>query len=63
MDQGVAENRFQHVELLPAVNDDFGGIIVEMKEPMEPEAFRSQLRSSISLWKLQVSLLLIFMQE
>lgn len=63
MDQVVADNGFHHVELLPAVNDDFDGIIVEMKEPMEPEAFRSQLRSSISLWKLQVSLLLIFMQE
>ncbi|KAI8553017.1 hypothetical protein RHMOL_Rhmol06G0312500 [Rhododendron molle] len=53
MDQVVAENGFQRVELLPAVNDDFGGIIVEMKERMEPEAFRSQLTSSISLWKLQ----------
>lgn len=53
MDQVVAENRFQHVELLPAVNDGFDGVIVEMKEPMEPEAFCSQLRASMSVWKLQ----------
>lgn len=56
MDQVVAENRFQHVELLPAVNDGFGGVIVEMKEPMEPEDFCSQLRASLSVWKLQVFL-------
>ncbi|CAL5405320.1 unnamed protein product [Camellia sinensis] len=53
MDQVVAENGVQQVELLAAVNDDHGGVIVEMKEPMDSEVFLSRLRASISKWKLQ----------
>ncbi|XP_057461180.1 nudix hydrolase 10-like isoform X2 [Actinidia eriantha] len=53
MDQVVAENGVQHVELLSSVNDDHGGVIVEMKEPMDSEAFHSLLRVSISQWKQQ----------
>ncbi|KAL7217762.1 hypothetical protein ACSBR2_011074 [Camellia fascicularis] len=53
MDQVVAENGVQQVELLFAVNDDHGGVIVEMKEPMDSKAFLSLLRASISQWKQQ----------
>ncbi|KAL6999119.1 nudix (nucleoside diphosphate linked moiety X)-type motif 2 [Sarracenia purpurea var. burkii] len=53
MDQVVTENGVQHVELLSAVNDDHGGVIVEVKEPIDSEAFLYRLRASISLWKLQ----------
>ena len=63
MDQMVAENGVQHVELLSSVNDDHGGVIVEMKEPMDSEAFHSLLRVSISQWKQQVFLLPIFLYE
>lgn len=44
----------QEVELLNFVNDDYGGIIVEMKTPMDPTAFASSLRASISHWRKQV---------
>ncbi|KAM5584510.1 nudix hydrolase 10 [Rosa sericea] len=41
------------VELLPATNDDHGGVIVDMKDAMEPQAFRTLLRASIVQWRLQ----------
>ncbi|XP_065862652.1 nudix hydrolase 10-like [Euphorbia lathyris] len=47
------ENGFNQVTLLPATNDDFGGVIVDMKEPMEPDIFLCMLRNSISVWKQQ----------
>ncbi|XP_040361913.1 uncharacterized protein LOC112202300 isoform X4 [Rosa chinensis] len=40
-------------ELLPATNDDHGGVIVDMKDAMEPQAFRALLRASIVQWRLQ----------
>ncbi|XP_064961652.1 nudix hydrolase 2 isoform X3 [Musa acuminata AAA Group] len=42
------------VALLSAVDDDHGGVIVELKEPMDPAAFHTSLRASISNWKKQV---------
>ncbi|KAJ1703665.1 hypothetical protein LUZ63_003444 [Rhynchospora breviuscula] len=39
------------VELLNFVNDAYGGVIVEMKVPMDPTAFASSLRASISSWR------------
>jgi Nudix hydrolase domain len=44
----------QVVELLNYVNDDYGGVIVEMKASMDPTAFASSLRASISNWRKQV---------
>ncbi|CAD5175269.1 unnamed protein product [Musa acuminata subsp. malaccensis] len=41
------------VALLSAVDDDHGGVIVELKEPMDPAAFHTSLRASISNWKKQ----------
>ncbi|PSR85401.1 Nudix hydrolase [Actinidia chinensis var. chinensis] len=54
MDQVVAENGVQYVELLSSVKDDHSGVIVEMKEPMDSDAFHSLLRVSISQWKKQL---------
>lgn len=42
------------VALLSAVDDDHGGVIVELKEPMDPAAFHTSLRASISNWRKQV---------
>uniref|UniRef100_A0A5B6ZRN9 Putative nudix hydrolase 10-like isoform X1 n=1 Tax=Davidia involucrata TaxID=16924 RepID=A0A5B6ZRN9_DAVIN len=53
MDQVIVENGGQQVELLPAINDDHGGVIVEMKEPMDSKVFCTLLRASISQWKQQ----------
>lgn len=50
----VHENGSQLVELLPATNDEHGGVIVDMKEAMEPVTFSMVLRASISQWKRQV---------
>lgn len=52
----VAENGGQMVQLLSAINDDFGGVIVEMKEHMDSNVFLTMLRASMSQWKLQVLL-------
>ncbi|KAE8704298.1 Nudix hydrolase 7 [Hibiscus syriacus] len=42
-----------HAELLPAINDDHGGVIVEMKEHMDSDTFVTVLRASILQWKQQ----------
>ena len=46
---------FREVALLPAVEDDYGGIIVEVKSPIDPEDFASSLKASLSLWRHQVA--------
>lgn len=61
-DQEAVENGFQHAELLSASNDDHGGVIVDMKEPMDPNVFASLLRASMSQWRLQVLILSNFLQ-
>ncbi|KAM7492785.1 hypothetical protein LguiA_035706 [Lonicera macranthoides] len=53
MDQVVAENGGQKVQLLSAINDDFGGVIVEVNEHMDSNVFLTMLRASMSQWKLQ----------
>ncbi|KAH8518956.1 hypothetical protein H0E87_000703 [Populus deltoides] len=45
-----ANGTVHHAELLPASDDDHGGIIVDMKEPMDPDIFHARLRASLSLW-------------
>lgn len=42
-----------HAELLPSINDDHGGVIVEMKETMDSNTFVNVLRASLLLWKQQ----------
>ncbi|EOY12022.1 NUDIX hydrolase domain - like 10 [Theobroma cacao] len=49
----LCENGVCHVELLPAINDDHGGVIVEMKEHMDSDTFVTRLRASMLKWKQQ----------
>lgn len=41
-------------ELLPFVDDDYGGVIVEMKTPMDTKSFVAALRYSFEQWRSQV---------
>jgi len=41
-------------EVLPFVDDDYGGVIVEMKTPMDSKPFVAALRDSFEQWRLQV---------
>ncbi|XP_060672613.1 nudix hydrolase 2 [Ziziphus jujuba] len=41
------------VELLNSVDDQHGGVRVEMKEPMDPKIFSTLLEASISHWRQQ----------
>ncbi|CAN4103914.1 unnamed protein product [Withania somnifera] len=53
MEHKLVQNGVKRVQLLPAVNDDHGGVIVELEEPMDPNVFHNMLRSSLRQWKLQ----------
>ncbi|XP_038691589.1 nudix hydrolase 10-like [Tripterygium wilfordii] len=48
-----AENEVQEVKLLNGINDEYEGVIVEMKEPMDSNAFASALRASMAHWRQQ----------
>ncbi|KAJ6813323.1 nudix hydrolase 2-like isoform X1 [Iris pallida] len=48
----MADNA-EEVEQLTAVYDDHGGVIIELKAPMDPRAFICSLRASISNWRQQ----------
>lgn len=53
----MAENRVQHhdqVELLPFVEDLYGGVSVNMEQPMDSALFAPLLQASISQWREQV---------
>lgn len=50
----VCENGGEHVGLLPATNDDHGGVIVNIEEAMDAKVFVTLLRDSISAWRQQV---------
>lgn len=56
----VCENGIQHVELLPATNDVHGGVIVDMKDAMDAQHFLTLLRASISQWRREVLLSIIY---
>ncbi|XP_061344343.1 nudix hydrolase 2-like [Gastrolobium bilobum] len=47
----IAENHVQQAKLLTSTNDDYGGVIVELDQPMDSTTFVSILRASISHWK------------
>ncbi|KAA8526624.1 hypothetical protein F0562_008173 [Nyssa sinensis] len=51
--QVVPENTAQQTELLDASDDAYGGVIVEMKEHVDPNFFVTLLRASISQWAQQ----------
>lgn len=44
----------EEVEILPATNDNHGGVIVEMKDPMDSRTFVFSLRASLEIWRQQV---------
>ncbi|KAK7363866.1 hypothetical protein VNO77_06025 [Canavalia gladiata] len=49
--QMTAEDQVQQIQLLTSTDDDHGGVIVEMDDPMDSATFVSILRASISHWK------------
>ncbi|XP_055824903.1 nudix hydrolase 2-like isoform X1 [Solanum dulcamara] len=53
MEQMLVQNAVKKVQLLPAVNDEHGGVIIELEKPMDPNVFHNMLRSSLRQWKLQ----------
>lgn len=50
MEQATVEN----VQLLPAKNDDHGGVVVELEEHMDSDVFLTLLKTSLSQWTMQV---------
>ncbi|GFZ12359.1 MutT/nudix family protein [Actinidia rufa] len=44
---------FEKIKLLDASDDAYGGVIVDMKEPMDSEVFASLLGASTSQWRQQ----------
>ncbi|KAL8243340.1 hypothetical protein R6Q59_009598 [Mikania micrantha] len=53
MDQLIIENGVENVQLLPAINDDHDGVVVELMEHMDPTIFLIRLKASMSQWTLQ----------
>ena len=53
MSLSAAENGSSEL-ILSAKNDAHGGVIVEMKDPMDSQAFVTLLRASLLKWKQQV---------
>ncbi|KAJ6304571.1 hypothetical protein OIU77_018264 [Salix suchowensis] len=53
MEQVLVENEVQQVKLLDSVNDDHGGVIVELSEAMDLKVFALMLKASIALWRSQ----------
>ncbi|KAK4846649.1 hypothetical protein QYF36_020278 [Acer negundo] len=47
------ENEVQNIELLSSVQDLYGGVMVEIKEPMDSKLFASMLGTSLSHWRQQ----------
>lgn len=50
---GNGVRRQQHLELLPATNDNHNGVIVDLQEFMDSETFLTLLRASMLEWKRQ----------
>ncbi|KAJ4980690.1 hypothetical protein NE237_031527 [Protea cynaroides] len=51
MEHVVSENGAPPVVLLHGVEDDFGGVIIDVKNSMDYEVFAASLRASISKWR------------
>ncbi|XP_042479326.1 nudix hydrolase 2-like isoform X3 [Macadamia integrifolia] len=51
MEHVVSENVAQPIELLHGVEDKYGGVILDMKDPLDSEVFVAALRASISKWR------------
>ena len=50
----LPENEVENIKLLSSIEDAYGGVTVEMKEPMDSKLFASTLGSSLSYWIQQV---------
>lgn len=48
------DQAFQEFKLLNAVNDRYGGVVMEVTEPIDSALFSSIIRASISQWRHQV---------
>lgn len=55
----ATESGCEKIELLDSIDDAYGGVMVDLKESMDSEAFASRLRASIALWIQQVSLFFV----
>ncbi|KVH99207.1 NUDIX hydrolase domain-containing protein [Cynara cardunculus var. scolymus] len=53
MEQVTIGNCDERVQLLPAICDEYGGVVVELKEHMESDVFLTLLKTSMSQWTLQ----------
>lgn len=53
MVNGVVEHKIGE-EVLPFVEDEYGGVIVEMTTPTDPKFFVATLRYSFTQWRSQV---------
>ena len=58
--QVMCQQSAQQVELLSSVNDLYGGVVVNIEKPMNSEVFSPLLRASMSHWRQQVYIILIF---
>lgn len=50
----IPQDNIEQLELLSGVYDHYEGVIVEVKEPRDPNEFGSLLRASLSQWKQMV---------
>ncbi|KAI8552195.1 hypothetical protein RHMOL_Rhmol06G0247100 [Rhododendron molle] len=46
----ATESGFEKIQLLDSSDDAYGGVMVDLKESMDSEAFATLLRASIALW-------------
>lgn len=47
----IPQDNIEQLELLSGVYDHYEGVIVEMKDPMDPKEFGFLLKASLSQWK------------
>jgi hypothetical protein len=47
-------DRIGNVKPLPFMNDEHGGVIIEMTAPMDPQVFSASLKASLAKWREQV---------
>ena len=50
----AAEDQVQRIKVLTSTDDKYGGVIVELDQPMDSTTFVSILRASILHWKQMV---------
>lgn len=53
----------ENIELLSAVEDKHGGVVVDVEDPMDSLLFTSKLEASMSNWRQQVRYLARFSMQ